>query len=169
MTKQQLRAELRRKRTALPPVYRKRAARRAAVHAQRVLRTRGARHVAIYLTMGSELDTLPLLRLFRGAVFVPQLRRSGMRFVSLGNGQPRPARHFDVIVLPLLAFDARGTRLGQGGGHYDRALSFRRIGRRPLFVGYAYSVQEAEALPCEAHDVRLDAVITERGMRWLTG
>lgn len=169
MTKQQRRAELRTRRTALSAPQRRRAAQRAAGHALRLLRVRGARRIALYLTMGSELDTSPLLQRFHGEIFVPKLMRTGMHFVSLRDGRPRPAKQLDVILLPLLGFDAQGTRLGQGGGHYDRTLSFHRCGRRPLFVGYAYSAQEAETLPCEAHDVRLDAVITERGMRWLTG
>ena len=71
----------------------------------------------------------------------------------------------DVVLLPLSAFDAAGTRLGAGAGYYDRLLAFRH-GRQgaPLLVGLAFDCQRSEAIPAEAHDVPLDAVITERGL-----
>ena len=117
--------------------------------------------------MGAELDTAPLrlkLRQHRLHLYVPRLRAGCMGFIPC-----RHAKKMDVILLPLLGFDASGTRLGQGGGHYDRALAFARRGRRPLFVGYGYSAQQCDALPREPHDVRLDAVITEKGLQWLIG
>lgn len=165
--KQLLRAELRRRRMALPQTYQRRSARQVATHAHRLLVSKQARHVAIYLTMGSELDTAPLqAKLSRTPLrlYVPRLHRGRMQF-----SPQRHAKKMDVILLPLLGFDAHGTRLGQGGGHYDRALAFARRGRRPLLVGLAYSVQCVERLPRERHDVRLDAVITEKGLQWLTG
>lgn len=165
--KQQLRVELRRIRAALPLAYQRQSARQAATHAWRWMASKHARHVAIYLTRGSELDTVPLqekLRQSRLHVYVPRLRAGRMAFAPR-----RHAKKMDVILLPLLGFDAHGTRLGQGGGHYDRALSFKRCGRRPLLVGYGYSAQQTETLPREPHDVRLDAVITEKGLQWLTG
>ncbi|OYX04230.1 MAG: 5-formyltetrahydrofolate cyclo-ligase [Caulobacter vibrioides] len=68
----------------------------------------------------------------------------------------------DLVITPLLAFQRDGVRLGQGGGYYDRALEFLRA-RRPIFVlGLAYSGQQAENLPHEAHDQRLDAIVTEK-------
>jgi 5-formyltetrahydrofolate cyclo-ligase len=71
----------------------------------------------------------------------------------------------DLVVLPLLAFDAAGGRLGQGGGYYDRTLAQLRS-QGPVFVlGLAYSGQEVERLPAEPHDEPLDAVLTETGFR----
>lgn len=167
MTKQQLRSELRRLRLALPLSQQRRAARHVAAHAHRLVVCKQARHVAIYLTLGSELDTAPLqskLSRLRLRLYVPRLRRGRLEF-----SPRRHAKKMDLILLPLLGFDAHGTRLGQGGGHYDRALAFARRGRRPLLVGLAYSVQRVERLPREPHDVQLDAVITEQGLQWLTG
>ena len=167
MTKQQLRTELRRLRLALPLTYQRQSARLVATHAHRLLVSKQARHVAIYLTMGSELDTAPLqskLSRTRLRLYIPRMRSARMEF-----SPQRHAKKMDVILLPLLGFDVHGTRLGQGGGHYDRALAFARRGRRPLLVGLAYSVQCVERLPREPHDVRLDAVITEKGLQWLTG
>jgi len=76
-----------------------------------------------------------------------------------GSGHATP----DLIIAPLLAFDRAGGRLGQGGGHYDRTIEALRA-RGPVFViGLAYAGQEIEAVPCEPHDQRLDAILTEIG------
>lgn len=69
-----------------------------------------------------------------------------------------------VILVPLLAFDATGHRLGYGGGYYDRALA--ALNARA--IGVAYAGQEIAALPREPHDRRLDAVVTENGVRNFT-
>lgn len=70
----------------------------------------------------------------------------------------------DVTLLPMLAFDAAGTRLGSGAGYYDRAFAFR-IGRAPppRLIGIAFAAQRVDALPREAWDVPLDAIVTEHG------
>jgi len=69
-----------------------------------------------------------------------------------------------LVLVPLLAFDATGHRLGYGGGFYDRTLSL--LARAPLIaLGVAYAGQEVPALPREAHDHPLDGVITENGLR----
>lgn len=67
-----------------------------------------------------------------------------------------------ILIAPLLAFDARGMRLGYGGGFYDRTLALLRK-RDPdtRAIGFAFSAQEATALPTEATDARLDALVTE--------
>ncbi len=166
-SKSSLRASLRAVRKSFTPLQRQRAAAKAACHALRLIEQRRARHVALYLTMGSELDTGPLLAKLRQRrlhLYVPRLQTGRLQFAPR-----RSARKMDVILLPLLGFDTHGTRLGQGGGHYDRALNFIRAFQRPLLVGYAYALQKIETLPRESHDVRLDAVITEKGLQWLTG
>jgi 5-formyltetrahydrofolate cyclo-ligase len=65
-----------------------------------------------------------------------------------------------LLLVPLLAFDASGHRLGYGGGFYDRTLKAYRV----RAIGIAYAGQEVESLPHEAHDMALDAVLTERGL-----
>jgi 5-formyltetrahydrofolate cyclo-ligase len=70
-----------------------------------------------------------------------------------------------VLLVPLLAFDADGYRLGYGGGFYDRTLAVLRAQRPTRAIGIAYAGQEVELLPHEAHDQRLDAVLTEQGLR----
>ena len=71
----------------------------------------------------------------------------------------------DVLFVPLVGFTARGERLGQGGGHYDRWLAEHRPA---LAVGLAWDVQLCDALPCEPHDMALDAVITPTRIYGLT-
>lgn len=74
-----------------------------------------------------------------------------------------------VILVPLLAFDGDGYRLGYGGGYYDRAMaSLRELPQPPLFIGVAYAMQEIDQVPSEAHDARLDGVLTELGVSMFT-
>lgn len=72
-----------------------------------------------------------------------------------------------LIVVPLLGFDAAGTRLGYGGGHYDRTLA--RLDSKPRLIGLAFAGQELVRVPREPHDVPLDAVVTEAGVRHFGG
>lgn len=81
-------------------------------------------------------------------------------------GIPEPLSHWprarpDVLLVPLLAFDARGHRLGMGGGFYDRTLAALAV---PA-IGIAYAGQEVDSIPHEAHDRTLDMVLTEQGIR----
>ncbi len=66
----------------------------------------------------------------------------------------------DVLLVPLLAFDASGHRLGFGGGYYDRTIALLNV---PA-IGIAYAGQEVASLPHEAHDRALQAILTERGI-----
>lgn len=76
-----------------------------------------------------------------------------------------PLSYPKILLVPLLAFDAHGHRLGYGGGFYDRTLDFLRANSTVRAIGVAYAGQEVEALPREAHDHPLDTVITEQGVR----
>lgn len=67
-----------------------------------------------------------------------------------------------LILTPLLAFDSRGGRLGQGGGHYDRTFAALPEAIR---VGVAYAGQEVDNLALEPHDIRLHGILTETGYR----
>ena len=68
----------------------------------------------------------------------------------------------DLVVVPLLAFDRDGRRLGQGGGYYDRALEALKAQGEVFVLGLAYGGQETANLPHEAHDQALDAILTEK-------
>jgi len=104
--------------------------------------------------------------------------RGPLRPNRLGIGEPATAatigaRWLDVVFLPLVGFDRRGVRLGTGGGYYDRAFAFRRwrsAWYAPRLVGLAYGFQQLEHITAAAHDVLMDAVVTEEGIiRCATG
>lgn len=69
----------------------------------------------------------------------------------------------DAAIVPLLAFDRRGYRLGYGGGFYDRTLALLRDHGGVHAVGFAFEAQGQEALPIDEFDQRLDAIVTEAG------
>ncbi|MFB9356001.1 5-formyltetrahydrofolate cyclo-ligase [Sneathiella chinensis] len=71
----------------------------------------------------------------------------------------------DILVVPLLAFDGAGYRLGYGGGYYDRTLEKLRAGKGCLAVGYAFSVQEVATVPTDGYDQPLDWIVTEKEAR----
>jgi 5-formyltetrahydrofolate cyclo-ligase len=71
----------------------------------------------------------------------------------------------DLLVVPLLAFDAVGRRLGYGGGFYDRTLARLRAGTGPVrAIGFGYAAQEVEAVPQDETDELLEAIVTEAGV-----
>ena len=93
--------------------------------------------------------------------------REGDALVVHPFGMHEPGPHArtvtpDVLLIPLLAFDAQGTRLGYGGGFYDRTLASLAAKRA---IGIAYAGQEVAELPCHDHDHPLDSVVTENGVR----
>jgi len=140
-----------------------------------------ARAIHCYLPMRSEVDTRPLIAdaLARGKrvavpVVVPKaaelahawlasLAADALAPGTFGTFNPRDLRpaapgDWDLAIVPLLAFDRRGYRLGYGKGYYDRLLAASPI----TTIGVAFAAQEVERLPAEAHDIALDWVITER-------
>jgi 5-formyltetrahydrofolate cyclo-ligase len=74
----------------------------------------------------------------------------------------------EILIVPLVAFDAQGGRLGYGGGFYDRTLELLRSKRATLAIGFAFDAQEATQLPLEATDQPLDLIVTETGIRDLS-
>ena len=73
-----------------------------------------------------------------------------------------------IVLVPMLAFDAEGFRLGYGGGYYDRTLAALRDAGEVLAVGIAYAGQEVPRLPRKPHDEKLDLILTETGLRRFT-
>ena len=85
---------------------------------------------------------------------------------DLGISEPRTDKASgqpDILLVPLLAYDSLGNRLGFGGGYYDRTLSELRSERNITAIGIAFSGQEVDLIPNESFDQRLDWVITEAG------
>ncbi|GAA0526219.1 5-formyltetrahydrofolate cyclo-ligase [Rhizomicrobium palustre] len=84
-----------------------------------------------------------------------------------GVAEPLPTADIvepDVLLVPLLAFDDAGYRLGYGGGFYDRTLAALRAKKPITAIGIAYAGQRIDHLPRDAYDQRLDAVLTEEGL-----
>lgn len=84
------------------------------------------------------------------------------------NSEQLPAKELNLVLLPLVAFDTQGSRLGMGGGYYDRTFSFmldQPTEQRPLLVGIAYSLQQLNKIERQAWDIPLDAVFTENGLQ----
>jgi 5-formyltetrahydrofolate cyclo-ligase len=136
--------------------------------------------VAGYRARGTEIDPLPLMRRLEGfgaLLVLPVVTAPGapLTFRDTGHwddhrldagGILAPGDHLedrrpDLLIVPLLAFDRRGGRLGQGGGYYDRTLAALRAGGSVRAIGLAFAAQEVPRLDLAPHDERLDAILTE--------
>jgi 5-formyltetrahydrofolate cyclo-ligase len=138
--------------------------------------------VSGFLPIGEEIDPAPLMARLAGEGYRLALP------VMVGKGQPllfrlwtpgdaltevtwgireplasQPAVEPDVVLGPLLAFDARGYRLGYGGGFYDRTLARLRAMKTVVAIGIAHNEQKVDAVPHLDYDERLDWVLTPSG------
>ncbi len=137
--------------------------------------------VSGFMPMGSEFDPLPLMQQLAGAgarLALPVVAGRGkplvMRAWTFGEpldegvwGIRQPQAHAaevepDILLVPLLAFDRAGYRLGYGGGFYDLTLAALRARKPVVAVGVAFAAQEVSTVPTTPHDARLDLVLTER-------
>lgn len=161
-TKHLLRQRLLRARAAVP---RDTAARLAAAACARVIgleAVAAAGTLVVYRPLGGELDPETVVSWARRAgkcVYYPADGHSGPGFEpAVPGGPPLEDGAGAVFVVPGVAFDARGARLGRGRGWYDRALAHYPRGLR---IGLAFELQLVDAVPEAAWDVRVDAVATE--------
>jgi 5-formyltetrahydrofolate cyclo-ligase len=150
---------------------------------------RASKRVAFYLPNDGELDLslliqrawmmkkvcyLPVLDTLTAdqLKFAPYYQNTLMRVNCFGIQEPAVpvcqrvrANALDLVLLPLVAFDARGNRIGMGGGFYDRTLSFlrkRRHWRKPHLLGVAYEFQKIDALNRHKWDVPLQCIVTDK-------
>ena len=175
-----MRRELTARRDALPAAERQRAADVIAARPFPIAVPPGA-IVSGFMPLKSEINPLPLLR---------KLATAGAKLalpVVAGKGQPltmrgwafgtplasgvwgikepmpdAPAVDPDILIVPLLAFDRRGYRLGYGAGYYDMTLTALRAKKAVVAVGIAYAAQEVDTVPITPRDARLDLVLTEK-------
>lgn len=150
----------------------------AAGHLSEVLA--GYRGVPLsgFVPIRTEIDPLPAMAeaAAHGPVGVPVIQAKDMplkfsrwqpegalRDGPFGAAVPEIDDFFEpeILIVPLVAFDAAGGRLGYGGGFYDRTLELLRAKRSTLAIGFAFDAQEATDLPLEATDQPLDMVVTE--------
>lgn len=170
------------RRRSLPPARAQAAAEAAAAHLAREPAFRRARRLALYAALSDELPTGPLaeLALREGKVLLwPRLAGEGLEFaparvedlVRGRYGVPSPPPEAaavplgegDLLLVPGMAFDRHGRRLGRGGGHYDRVLA---VAGAALAVGVGYALQQVEEVPVEPHDRRVRAWLSEAGFAW---
>lgn len=145
-----------------------------------VLAAHRGRALSGYMPMRTEIDPLPAMAAHDGAVGVPVIMGAAqpLRFREWSPGCALMAGEFgalipaegawiepQVVIVPLLAFDARGYRLGYGGGFYDRTLEGLRARHDIVAIGFAFAAQEVEAVPIDATDQKLDLIVTETGLR----
>jgi 5-formyltetrahydrofolate cyclo-ligase len=147
-----------------------------------------SRHLAAYFAADGEMDPGPLLEhawSMEKTVYMPVLApccdkrlwfapyHPGDRLAPNRFGIPEPPHacrkrisplQLDLVLVPLVAFDDQGNRLGMGGGYYDRSFAFlrrRRLWRRPRLIGLAYEFQREARLQALPWDIPLNAVATE--------
>lgn len=136
--------------------------------------------LAGYMPMRTEIDPLPAMAAHQGPVGVPVILGPGqaLKFREWTPGCAMEEGAFkafipvegvwvepEVVIVPLVAFDARGYRLGYGGGFYDRTLEGLRAKRPTLAIGFAFDAQEMPEVPIEETDQKLDFIVTETGVR----
>ncbi|MEX0367347.1 MAG: 5-formyltetrahydrofolate cyclo-ligase [Ruegeria sp.] len=131
-----------------------------------------------YMPIRTEIDPLPAMAEASayGPVGVPVIQGEGqalrfsrwtpegvLRDGPFGAKVPEVDDYFDpeILIVPLVAFDIRGGRLGYGGGFYDRTLEGLRAKRPTLAIGFAFDAQQADNLPLEPTDQPLDMLVTE--------
>jgi len=144
-------------------------------------------HIAGYWAVGGELPLhaavvrlrargqqyhLPVIGTHHMLRFAPLRTDSAVKPNRYGIPEPEcdaalllAPEQLDLVLLPLVAFDRRGHRLGMGAGYYDRSFAFLHALTRPaspVLIGIGYSFQEVDALPALDHDVRLDFIATEK-------
>ncbi len=151
-------------------------------HLTAVLADSRGRVLAGYMPMRTEIDCLPAMATHvaaGGRVGVPVIPGAAMPlwFQEWSPGAAMVAGAFgalipaagaalvpEVLVVPLLAFDRRGYRLGYGGGFYDRTLEGLRARGPVLAIGFAFAAQEVAEVPVEPTDQPLDLIVTEAGV-----
>ena len=189
--REEIRAEMRRRRSAIGDAGRELAAYALSRHLMAAHFYRASRRIAAYLALGEEIDVNPVIvsAWKQGKeVYVPVIesaRRARMRFARLrpdtpvlrnrfGIDEPAPehrelfeSRWLDLVLVPLVAFDRHGHRIGMGGGYYDRCFSFlkyRSHWKKPRLCGVAYDFQETDKLASAEWDVSLACVATDKGL-----
>lgn len=185
----ELRKQIRRQRSKLPKANQQQLAQQAVQHLSRHRIFRSAWNIAVYLPVRGEADPRSLLKFAhpKQRFFLPVLslsHDSKLIFVEW-NGQTRFRKNqfnipepllakrrilnpnqLDLVITPLVAFDSHGSRLGMGGGFYDRSFAIKhyRQTTKPYLVGFAYPFQQVKLLERQTWDVPLDASCTAMGI-----
>lgn len=175
-TKAEVRSRIRALRASISAPERAALAESAALEALKLPQVRAARYVLGFVSSAEEIDIAPLLAALgdRGALIaLPRIAGPdeltlhvagpGLESGPFGIQQPTAdqpqvdAEHIDLVIVPGVAFDRSGARIGFGAGYYDRLLPQLP---RAFRIALAYDFQVVESLPVEAHDVPVGAIVT---------
>lgn len=182
--KQELRAALGARRRALPEADRRRRSAAAVRHLAGLPELGSPGTVALYAALPDEADPGPVRARLeaRGCrIGLPRVRddgaldvvaadgplEPGFRGVLEPGGEPLPLHGIDVVVVPGVAFDRDGGRLGRGGGHYDRLLG--ALPASATRVGFAFAFQLVDHVPLLDHDQPVDVIVTDEEVVRRTG
>lgn len=191
ISRSDIRKRLRNQRQQLTPSQHQQATRRICKHLSRSPLFCNSQRIAGFIANDGEpsLDPLLVLAWSRGKTwYLPIIGLPNINHLWFGPYMPgdslavnryniaEPTVHLchtpkpwalDLILMPLVAFDTQGNRLGMGKGYYDRTLKFlrhRRHWRKPRLVGIAYEFQKVEPLAHQPWDIPLDAIVTEQAI-----
>ncbi|GJM07680.1 MAG: 5-formyltetrahydrofolate cyclo-ligase [marine bacterium B5-7] len=178
-----LRANLKAARAGLSSTFRAACADKLSQQLITLPSIREATNIAVYHAIQTEMNLMPFIRACwqtEKHCYLPVILPETLKFSRYTEHTPLQkstwhvpepictaeqqydADSMDVICIPLVGFDAQANRLGQGAGHYDRALAFTRDAeKKPLLIGIAYECQRVAQLPVEPWDIPMDMVITE--------
>jgi len=183
-TRQQLRKKIRLQRSALSAQQQLVASQELLSQLAQNTLVKNAQHIGVYLANNGELDPmlfiewcwqnnknvyLPVLHPFSKGhllflAFTPKTillpNRFGIPEPRLEKDAIKPLSQLDIIMTPLVAFDATGNRLGMGGGFYDRTLSQVHSSNKPYLLGLAHELQKVPALSTDSWDVPLSEIVT---------
>ncbi|WP_415902284.1 5-formyltetrahydrofolate cyclo-ligase [Neptuniibacter sp. QD29_5] len=190
MTQQRkrLRQRIRQLRRSLTPLQQEQAAQGLLKNIRTRSDFRRAKSIAIYLPNDGEINPEPLIHycwklgkevylpvlhpiLHNRLWFTPYTNQTpmikniyGIREPKLQPNKRRAAWAIDLVLLPLVAFDAKGNRMGMGGGYYDRTFGFKNLKKSmkgPSLIGLAHEIQRVEELPVESWDIPLTSIVTD--------
>lgn len=145
-----------------------------------------ARHIACYWPMTREADCRDIIKACHQnhkACYLPVIDPEHKRLMQFKLYQPQTSlvtnhlgikepdtstmiepSHLDLVITPLVAFDAQGFRLGQGGGYYDNTFAFKQVGQPPYLYGLALALQQIDSTQPQAWDIQLDGIATEQNL-----
>ena len=180
--KAQLRQDMRQQRRALGPTAQFAAARAVTTYITGLPGWSKFRRIALYLANDGEIETTSLSELCRSEgkqLYLPVIDEQNLLAFAawdnddelaanrFGIAEPSPeaercsASALDIVILPLVAWDCQGGRLGMGGGFYDRALAGAS---GPILVGLAHSLQQVPSVPSEPWDIPIDFAVTDTAL-----
>ena len=188
LNKKKLRTSIRKQRRSLSHLEQKRASKNLIKQINQSKLLFKHQHIALYLGNDGELNPEALIKMFwkkKKHVYLPVLHPFNMNTLCFCRFEPKskliknrfgilepdfkhsrniPKRFLSLVLMPLVAFDKAGNRMGMGGGFYDRSFSYKKSSKhyKPKLIGIAHAFQEQKFLPLEKWDIPLEGVLTDK-------